>query len=155
MRRIDRVCRSWLVLLGSSVLLGACVTKEVGPRDGTSAVAPTLVVERFLNAANANDLETMGRLFGTANGAILERDDRANVEQRMYLVANILRHQDFRFAGEGIVPGRTAETTRLMVQMTVKGQEFVVPFTMVRSKKGWMIEQIGLDVITAAADAKR
>lgn len=153
MRRTYPVGRVlWVV--AACMALGACTTRQAGGVDGTSAVAPTLVVERFLRAANANDLGTMAQLFGTRDGSVLKRDSRAEVEKRMYLMANILKHEDFRFAGEGIVPGRSREATRLLIDVRRMGSNYMVPFTLVRSEKGgWMIEQIELEVITAGRGA--
>jgi hypothetical protein len=109
-----------------------------------------LAVERFLNAVNTSDLDTMARLFGTRDGSILKRDPRAEVETRMYALASILKHINYAMEREGIVPGRLGEAVELMVRMNVEGREVSVPFIVVQTKKdGWLIEQIGLERITA------
>lgn len=109
-----------------------------------------LVVERFLNAANATDLEVMAQLFGTREGSIIKRDPRAEVEARMYALASILRHKNYRLEGEGIVPGRLGEAVRLVIRLELEDREVSVPFVVVQTRKdGWLIEQIGIERITS------
>ncbi|MBI4409763.1 MAG: hypothetical protein HY561_08655 [Gemmatimonadetes bacterium] len=145
----------------------ACVTRTTSAPDGArgSPVTPALIVERFLNAANSvaqlsaaggssdrvvRELETMGRLFGTREGPILERDPRADVERRMYLIANVLRHDDYTLAGERPVPGRTGAAIEVVVRLTMGERQVDVPFTLVRTGgDAWLVEQIDLQRITA------
>lgn len=133
---------------------GGCVTRTEGgnaPSAGPSApaVATSLVIEQFLRAVNASDLDTMSRLFGTRQGPIVELYDRRQVDDRMYTIASILRHQDYTIVGTEIVPGRRDEATQVNVRMTVRGHEVQVPYTLVWSEdEKWLIEQIGLDAIT-------
>jgi len=142
------------VLLGTLVSAPAAVTAQTiqpaASRGGQPAVAVSLVIEQFLRATNANELETMARLFGTRDGAVFDRDPRAANEQRMYALASLLRHEDYRIEGNEIVPGRSDEATRVKVRMTINGQSFAVPFTLVQSKRGpWLIETIGIEEITS------
>lgn len=133
-------------------LVAGCARESSLPtlRPVHGGVAPMLAVERFLNAVNTNDLDTMARLFGTRDGSILKRDRRADVETRMYALASILKHKDYVVEGEGIVPGRLGEAVELMVRMAVEEREVTVPFIVVQTKNdGWMIEQIGIERITA------
>ena len=51
---------------------GACTSRTVVNQSQVQ-VAPALTVERFLQAANTRDLETMLRLFGTDDGPIADR----------------------------------------------------------------------------------
>lgn len=125
----------------------ACVKQEVAPVSAN--VGPSLVVEQFLRAANAKDLGRMAELFGTKDGPISKRDSRQEVEQRMFSIASVLRHEDFEVQGEQLVPGRSSEATRLMVKLTIDKTAYQVPFTMVRYKNdSWLVEQIGIEVIT-------
>jgi hypothetical protein len=113
-----------------------------------TAIESGLVVERFLRAANTNDLESMGRLFGTREGSVLRIDSRANVEQRMFALASVLRHRDFMIEENRVVPGRSQEAVQVIVGMQIGERRYSVPFTLVQSRDGWMIEQIGIEVIT-------
>lgn len=120
------------------------------PSGPAASVAPALVVEQFLRAANANDLDTMARLFGTIDGPIVERDTQKQVDDRMFALASILRHQDYSLEGEQIVPGRRDVATQLLVRMVLPdGRSAVVPFTLVYSaNRTWLIEQIAVERIT-------
>jgi hypothetical protein len=137
-----------LALLTSS----ACVKEQVVvPTRTDTGIGPALVIERFMRAVNSEpkDLLTMGSLFGTRDGPISERDPRAQVEQRMFAIATVLHHDDYEIVREQQVPGRTQEATQLLVRIKAGAKEHTVPFTMVRYKDGaWLIEQIGIDVIT-------
>lgn len=137
--------------LAPVLILVACSsrTEPIQRNETAMGMAPALAVERFLQAANRQDLATMSRLFGTVDGPIIDRDPREEVEKRMFAIAAILRHEDFRIEGEQIVPGRP-EATQLIVRMTVdRGRQVPVAYTLVRSKKGaWLIEVIDLEAIT-------
>jgi hypothetical protein len=143
------------------------------PTAQTAGVAPMLSVERFLQAANAGDLEAMARIFGTADGAIADDtggalgcafkrigswirvSDRCaswqEIELRMNIIAMILQHDDYRIRSEASVPGRQRPATRVGVDLVRGGERFTdVPFVVVRSNDGrWMVEQIGLERITS------
>ncbi len=145
-----------LLLMPAVLLFAACVQRQVvttttSNTSGTaSALGPALVVEQFMRAVNREpkDLATMGRLFGTREGPIAERDAKADVEQRMFAIATVLHYDDYQIVREQLVPGRTQEATQLIVNVQAGGKTHSVPFIMVRYKDGWLIEQIGIDVIT-------
>ena len=144
-RRIAQLLGLVLMMTGA----GACVTKPVvQPASGAPTVAPALTVERFLRAAAAEDLDTMARLFGTADGSVVERDKREDVERRMSLLARVLKHEDFRLITEGEIPGRSGQAVRVRGIVTQDREEKLVPFVVVRSEGGWLIEQIGLEALT-------
>lgn len=134
-----------------AILLAACGGQNPppAPSGDASLAPPTLVVERFLRAVNTNDLETMAQLFGTAEGSVLRRNARADVEQRMFALASLLRHEDYALTGEDIVPGRMNEAIRIVVQMQLNEEQARVPFLMVRSRDGWLVERIELDEVLA------
>lgn len=160
--------------LGVLLLLAvAACTQYVVPSQSMAGTAPILSVERFLQAANAGDLDAMGRIFGTPDGAILERTgnpvtcafrrvgswfrlgsrcpNRQEVELRMNAIAMILRHSSYQIRGEGEVPGRMQPATRVMVDIT-QGSQVArdVPFVTVQTRDGrWMVEEIGLERVTS------
>ncbi|HEY0671608.1 MAG TPA: hypothetical protein VGD27_05040 [Longimicrobiales bacterium] len=142
---------STISLMTAAVLLSGCVKEQVVSGGGTSStLGPSLVVEQFMRALNSEpkDLTTMGRLFGTKDGPILERDPKAQVEQRMFAIATVLHHDDYEMVREQQVPGRTSEAIQVFVRVKQGSNNNTVPFTLVRYKDGWLIEQIGIDVIT-------
>ena len=140
-----------LTLMLATVVLTACVKEQVvsGGRSAAN-LGPSMVVEQFMRALNSEpkDVALMARLFGTKEGPIGERDPKVQVEQRMFAIAAVLRHDDYEILREQQVPGRTAEATQLLVRVKAGEKSNNVPFTLVRYKEGWLVEQIGIDVIT-------
>ena len=159
-----KILRPAAVAVLGTLALTACVTKvespsqavpqrssqPSGPRmEGAAPVlATSLIIEQFLRAVNAKDLDTMARLFGTRDGSILKRDPKQQVEDRMFALAAIMEHQDYAVEGGEIVPGRRDEATQVFVRMSVRGKSAKVPFTLVWARDGWLIEQIGIEAIT-------
>ena len=142
---ISRRCRLVFVL-GSSLLASACVTRAVNAR---SELAPAMVVERFLRAANSNDLDTMARLFGTRDGPIAGRESQKDLDDWMFALASVLRHTDYQILNEQIVPGRRQEATQLVVRLVNGDLRHDLPVTLVQSKRsGWLIENVPVDLLT-------
>lgn len=160
------------LLVAVAVVSAGCASQQParGPAAGPE---PMLSVERFLQAANTRDLDAMARIFGTADGPIAERAGSTlgcafrrmgswiglsrrcvswqDIELRMNTIALILEHDDYRIRSESSVAGRRHPTTRLGVDLERGERRFDnVPFVVVRSTEGrWLIEEIGLDRITA------
>ncbi|HSJ25047.1 MAG TPA: hypothetical protein VK929_10285 [Longimicrobiales bacterium] len=136
------------LLLAVLLLIPACATSPapaVGPEPEFAAV---MTVERFLTAANQNDLDTMAALFGNREGSITRTWSKREQDERMFLLASLLRHSDYAVVGEQIVPGRRDEATQLNVRVVVASGPVQVPFTMVRSRGQWLVEQVGIENIT-------
>ncbi|MDT8342547.1 MAG: hypothetical protein RQ751_13635 [Longimicrobiales bacterium] len=134
------------------LVLAGCTSRVVENRGGgdpLAGVAPVLSVERFLQAVNAQDFESMARLFGTVDGPV--EGPWQEVELRMATIAQILQHQDYRIGSERLEPGRPNPTRRVGVDLTISGR--VVPdvaFLVVRTSAGrWMVEQIDLEKVTS------
>jgi hypothetical protein len=137
-------------------MLASCVSRVEGPGQVAPAASPTdpmvagaLVVEQFLRAANANDIDTMSRLFGTKQGPVARLWTKQQVEDQLYLLANVLKHENYGILRSEVVPGRRDEATSLIVQMTVRGRQVEVPYTLVWSDdRTWLIENIDLTKVT-------
>ena len=150
------------VLTLAAVVSTACTTTVVTP-NAAAPVAAQLSVERFLQAANQRDVGAMGNLFGTEDGPVTDTGgsfgcafkrigswfggtrckSKQEVEPRMDAIASILAHEDYRIVGEDRVAGRTAPTTRVLVDMTVEGGPVSeVPFVVVRTSEGrWLVRR--------------
>lgn len=131
-----------------------------------------LSVERFLQASNTRDLDSMARIFGTANGPIADQTGSpvgctfrrlgswfgmgqrclswTEIEVRMDAIAQILRHDDYRIREESQVAGRRHPTTRIGVDLTRGSSRYDnVPFVVVQASGGrWLLEEIGLERLT-------
>lgn len=160
--------RRGLLVLAVAALAGCTTVVRQGPGAGLVA---QLSLERFLQAANARDMEGMGRLFGTEAGAAWDTGStfgcafkkigswfggsactqKRDVEVRMDAIAQILRHEDYRITREEPLPGRMNAATRIWVDLTVNGQTVSdVPFILVRTGGGqWLVEEIDLERVMA------
>lgn len=168
--RVRRRASAWSPWAWTFVVLltgGATACTTVVQRGPGAGVVAQLSVERFLQAANDRDIEAMGRLFGTADGPILDTGStfkcffkkigswfggsactkRHDVEVRLDAIARLLRHEDYRIVREEAVAGRINEATRVFVDLTVEGEERRgIPFVVVRTNDGqWLVEQIDLE----------
>lgn len=144
-----RSIRKFALVLVCLVAVTACVKQQVASSNGSN-VGPALLVEQFMRASNAKDLDAMSRLFGTKDGPVAGKWPREEIEKRMFVIATELQHEDFSVIGEQMVPGRGSDATRLMVKLTKNTNNYNVPFTLVRYKESaWLIEQIGIEVLTA------
>ena len=154
-------------LLVTAAVVSACAS-QAGPNEA-APVAAQLSVERFLEAANARDVRTMGRLFGTSNGPLGDTGStfgcffkkigswfggtactrRVEVELRMDAIASVVRHEDYRIVREEPVAGRNSPTRRVLVDMTVSGRTVsAAPFVVVQTGEGrWLVEEVPLETI--------
>lgn len=138
---------------------------------------PSATVERFLDAVADDDLEAMGRIFGTADGPYAERSsgfgcamrwlgsfflissrcpDAQEVELRMDALARVLENDGYEVTGEGRVAGREDPTRRVDVTM-VRGGETVedVPFVTVQSGDGvWYVLEVDVEHVTGASERR-
>ncbi len=132
---------------------GAC-TSRVVVNQSQLQVAPTLTVERFLQAANTRDLVTMSRLFGDGDGPFGDTRRREEVELRMDVIAEILQHVDYEIVSERTVPGASLPSLRIGVDITLPNGLTVgdVGFTLVlESADRWLINEFEVEKITAGA----
>lgn len=161
------------LLAGAAALaltLTSCTTvvQQSGPGAG---VVAQLSVERFLQAANDRDIDAMGRLFGTADGPIMDTGGtfgcffkkigswfggssctkRRDVEIRLDAIARVLRHDDYKIVREEKVAGRLNTATRVFVDLTVEGEKVPdIPFVVVRTQGGqWLVEEVDLQKVMA------
>ena len=149
-----------ILTTGLLLFVAACAARS----QTASGFGPSLTIERFLQAASAvsqlseaqgqgagqmaDEIETMARLFGTEDGSVLERDPRDEVEQRMFLIAQILEHTDYQLAGERAVPGRSRDAIEVNVRLTNAAGTVDVPFIVVQADGEWLIENIHLEAVT-------
>ena len=160
-----------LLMVSLLVAVAGCTTTRLISSGEMAAVAPMLSVERFLQASNERDLHAMAGLFGTEGGPIIETGGPIGcafkkigswiglghrcvklqeVELRMDAIAQILRHEDYTIVSEAAVAGRRNPTTRIGVNLRIRGRDISdVPFLVVRTGEGrWLIEEIDLGKVT-------
>ena len=140
------------ILFGLLMSAAACTSQTV-MNQSQLPVAPSLTVERFLQAANTRDLETMSRLFGNDDGPIGDSGSREEIELRMNVIAEILQHDDYEIVSERMVPGAEVPSNRIGVDLTLPQGLTVrdVGFTVVlESPNRWLVNVIELVKITEA-----
>jgi len=158
------------VLLATLVLLAAgCSTRQMNS-GMASSIGPQLSVERFLQAANARDHQTMARIFGTSAGPVGDTGSSfgcfwkkvgtifggeacrkwEEIELWMDSLAQILAHQNYEIVSERDVAGREDPTRRVGVNLVISRTRTVrdVGFEVVRDGDQWLIEQFELEKIT-------
>jgi hypothetical protein len=135
-----RVTR-WMIVTTAVALLGAGCSR--GPAgSGPIPQDPALVVDQFLAAVKANDIATMGTLWGTKRGPAsrtMARDDR---EKRLTVIQSYLAHESYAIVRTD--PGAASDERVVRVQLTRLGCTPVVPFTVVRYRAGWLVSDIDL-----------
>ena len=162
--------RRALILSLAALLVSGCASGRARTNQA-SAVAPQLVVERFLQAVNTRDLVSMSRLFGTSGGPIGDTGSSfgcfwkrigtlfggdscrtwQDVELRMDVIAEILRHEDYRITSDQSVAGRNVQTIRLGLAFELSGGRTIqdVGFTLVAAGGSrWLLQEIELAKIT-------
>ena len=99
-----------LVLL----LLAACHSAPRGGVDQPGAATPALAVQRFLNAAKAQDLQQLALAWGTTKGPARDVVDKSQIERRELIMMCYLNHDSFRVKNEGAAPeGRRSFSVEL------------------------------------------
>jgi hypothetical protein len=131
-----------LVVTGTWALLAA----SCGHPSGGAAPQgdPGAVVEQFLAASKANDLQRMGRLWGTDRGPAAGRMRREELQKRLSVIHTYLEHESYVLE-PGSSPADTDNERVVRVRITRKGCTPVVPFTVVRWKDGWLVKAIDLE----------
>ena len=138
------------LLLPVCLMLAAGCSSAMRPPGGIAgAPAAQAAVERFMQFAAEKDYTGMGWVFGTESGPIVQRDPLGEVEQRMYLLANLLEHDTFAVEAGGPVPGRTGGAFSFQVTLRRGARTVQVPFTAVRGPENrWFVEQLATEALT-------
>jgi hypothetical protein len=142
--RIAQARRS-LTVASLGVAVFACGKKETATRP--LPADPDAAVVSFLGAVRAEDLDTMGQLWGTAGGPASTRMDREELEQRLTIMKVYLEHEEY-----SIIPGMRDPTIELRqgerlvtVRLTRRGCTPTVPFTVTPYQAGWLIRDVKLE----------
>lgn len=136
-----------------SIAAAACASGSGGGasptiEDAYGALSAESAVGQFLDAAKRNDYALMARLFGTTDGPAIERMGRVEVEQRMFVLASILRHQSYSLRPMGV---SEAEGKRRVIAEMVgtRNGNATVPFVAASNQGRWFVEQIMTDDLSS------
>jgi len=158
------------VLLAMVVVMASGCSTRQAVRGAASSVGPQLSVERFLQAANARDHQTMAGIFGTPDGPVGDTGSSfgcfwkklgtlfggescqswQEIELWMDTLAQVLQHQNYEIVSQRDVAGRGYPTTRVGVDLVVSRNRTVrdVGFEVVRADDQWLIEAFELEKLT-------
>jgi hypothetical protein len=134
-----------LRLLAPSLVATALLGAGCGRPESTIAPTPqdpAVLIEQFMAAVKANDLSTLGNLWGTAKGPASRTMTRDDLHKRLVIIQSYLVYESYR-----IVPGTPATPSGepvVQVQLRRRGCTPVVPFTLVRYREGWLVSSIDL-----------
>ena len=153
----------------AGLLAAGCATHAPLPPAEEDA-GPIRAAERFLGAANRQDLDALADAFGTHRGPIAEAGGglgcglrkvaswlgaadrcptRQEVEVRMHAIAAVLRHDGYDVTSAEQVPGRDRPVTRVSVEVR-RGERIHrdVGVFVIRTSSGWLVESVELEKIT-------
>lgn len=132
-----------LVTLSASVL--SCsksgTTTQPAPSD------PDAAVVSFLSAVRAEDVDAMGRLWGTADGPAADWMDSGELERRLTVMRVYLQHEEYSVvAGVRDPTVSLREGERLVsVRISRNGCTPIVPFTVTPYRGGWLVRDVKLE----------
>lgn len=105
------------------------------------SASPEDAIQSFLNAANRDDYRAMTRLFGSTAGPALERMEATEVEQRMFVLASLLEHDNYALRRSGLTEG--PNEIRFSVDMTgTRNGNVTVPFIVATHGGRWYVQQV-------------
>ncbi len=117
-----------------------------GGAGSSGSVAPansaTGAVESFMQAVADSNLVRMAQLWGTASGPAARTKQPSDYERRVAVMQAYLRNESHRLlpAGESAAEGRQDVQVEIRRELCT----WVVPFTMIRTGDGWLVNQVDL-----------
>ncbi len=133
--------RLWLAAL-CTVTVAACGHSSSGYMAPSS---PEAAVTAFLDAVHANSLDRMSELWGSSRGPAREHMDHTTLERRLTVIKIYLRHDRFTILEANAQTLSTSPDQRVVrVRLSRDGCTPVVPFTMERYGRGWLVSDIDL-----------
>ena len=85
-------------LLAASAIIVA-MSGAAGAQE-TGGSSPKDAVDKFVAAANAQDIKAMGRVWGSSGGAVLDQMERTEMEQRELIMMRCLRHDSYKVVND-------------------------------------------------------
>ena len=135
------------------LLTAACRTTTVRPAPppsaasggGTGADAPRAAADAFLRAVQNEDLQALGSVWGTADGAARDLMPRIDMERRAIVMMRCFRHDSYRVQSDS----PTAGGGRLLSVELARGNERRVSnFTVVPGKeRRWYVQNAQVETL--------
>jgi len=140
---------AWSAALAALVVCG-CASSGNAVRENVRYGASTseTAVASFLDAANEQDYDRMGRLFGTRKGPAEAEFGIAETEQRMIVISSLLGHQTYTLREQNLA-GLGEDRVRYVVTLTGtrKGTVAVPVVTTPDAAGNWFVEWLELESV--------
>ncbi len=142
---------SFAACLLAASLIG-CASGSGGSTSGSmdeayGAASAEEAVEGFVEAARVRDYRTMAGLFGTPDGPAVGRLGRAQVEQRMLVLASLMEHRSHRIRPASLSEG--PDRVRLMVELSGgRADQVAVPVVAAQHGSRWFVERVVTEPLT-------
>ena len=134
-----------------TLLATGCASSGGSTRDNVRYGAATSeqAVAGFLDAANTQDYDRMGRLFGTKDGPAETEFGIAEIEQRMIVISSLIVHERYTMRQQNLA-GLGENRVRYVVTLTGtrKGTALVPVVTTPDAEGRWFVEWLELQSLT-------
>ena len=154
-RHLNAILKGSICVLGCATvaaMTSACASRSAMRASGEYGAPTTeMAVRGFLDGANAEDYSQMSDLFGTDEGAAVERFGVTDVERRMIFLSALLKHQSYNLQQANLAqlgPDRVRWEARL--EGTRKGTVVVPVITVPDATGRWFVERLNVDALTAS-----
>lgn len=149
-RQADRIEGGRWFALTLAVFVAGCASSGGSERANVryGASTPEQALAGFLDAANVEDYDRMGRLFGTQDGPAEAEYGIAETEQRMIVISSLIRHQTYTLREQNLA-GLGDDRVRYVVTMSGTRKGTVpVPVVLTHTADGsWFVEWLELEAI--------
>ena len=131
--------RTWCGAL--FVLVSTACGGASGPGQAQPAAAPSETVTSFLQAVADSNLTKMAQLWGSSKGSAAATGQPSDYQKRIVLMQSYLRHDESRIASD---IAESSSQHSMQVELRRVACTWVVPFTVVKADKGWLVSNIDL-----------
>lgn len=133
-------------LSAAAIALGCTTTTTTNVPSQSGRGDPALTLQHFMEAVNADDLNTMGELWGTRDGKASDRMAGTELQQRLTVMQIYLSHESFEVLppDPGQTVGAPQGEAHFRVRLLRKNCKPEVPVTLVPYRTGWLVKSIDL-----------
>lgn len=113
-----------------------------------------MAIRRFLNGVGSSDYMAMGRQFGTRQGPAEARMGTTELEQRMIVLAGLLKYEDYSLRREDLAQLGPHRTRYVATLTGTREGQVDLPVVAAQAEDGrWYVERIQVDALTRAASS--
>ena len=131
-----------IALLAAILTVGAC--SGSGSNTAPAPSSPEASVAAFMDAVRANSLVAMGDLWGSDRGRARTYMSPDEMERRLTVMRIYLENEEYEILAPGAQMGLAENQRVVRVQLTRRGCQPVVPFTVTRFGNGWLVSNVDL-----------